>query len=262
MEPVGKLICGGLATIALGLVSHMAGTSEAVIDKLHSQSNAALAATGIRGVTVAFEQDPMRRVALLSGTVDPYVKSSALASVRALPGMMGARWVDPKPTVVAAATLPGKGDGEVEPKPATAPTPHAVSKAYARNVGSGTATTPQNPTASVCQGKVDAAIGGRKITFRPGSPWVNLEARALIADVAGALSKCPGAHVIIGGHADERGSAQVNQNMSQARAEAVRDFLIARGFPAARVVARGYGSAPAAGGGTTNRRISFTVNGG
>ena len=45
----------------------------------------------------------------------------------------------------------------------------------------------------------------------------------------------------IRGHTDNVGSEQANLALSQARADAVRDWLVSRGVPAERLDARGYG---------------------
>jgi outer membrane protein OmpA-like peptidoglycan-associated protein len=47
--------------------------------------------------------------------------------------------------------------------------------------------------------------------------------------------------IVIEGHTDSRGSNAANALLSQRRAEAVREFLVARGVPADRLVARGVG---------------------
>ena len=48
-------------------------------------------------------------------------------------------------------------------------------------------------------------------------------------------------NVEIGGHTDDVGSDEVNDRLSQARADAVRDFLVSRGCNASAITAKGYG---------------------
>jgi len=60
--------------------------------------------------------------------------------------------------------------------------------------------------------------------------------------VAEQLEDRPELSVIIQGHTDSLGSAQINQRLSQQRAEAVRRALIERGLDAGRVAAEGAGS--------------------
>jgi OmpA-OmpF porin, OOP family len=69
--------------------------------------------------------------------------------------------------------------------------------------------------------------------------------------------------VWIEGHTDERGSQEYNRELSQKRAEAVRDYIISRGVPGNRLVAQGYGreypvaSNDTVEGRAANRRVEF-----
>jgi len=73
--------------------------------------------------------------------------------------------------------------------------------------------------------------------------------------------------VRIEGHTDSRGSARMNQRLSQGRAEAVMNYLLGQGIMAARLEARGYGEnkpiAPNSSrrGREQNRRVEFTILG-
>lgn len=59
--------------------------------------------------------------------------------------------------------------------------------------------------------------------------------------VVPVLNENPGLHVSVDGHTDSSGSAVYNKQLSERRARAVRDFLIAQGVDAARLQARGLG---------------------
>lgn len=71
--------------------------------------------------------------------------------------------------------------------------------------------------------------------------------------------------VKIEGHTDNRGSASYNENLSQMRAEAVRDFLTANGIAAERISAQGMGkdypvaTNSTAAGRQQNRRVEVTI---
>ena len=69
----------------------------------------------------------------------------------------------------------------------------------------------------------------------------------------------------IEGHTDSQGSAAGNLSLSQARAEAVRDYLVGRGVAAVRLVPTGFGetrpiaSNDTAAGRAENRRVAFIL---
>ncbi len=72
----------------------------------------------------------------------------------------------------------------------------------------------------------------------------------------------------IAGHTDNIGSKNFNKNLSQKRANAVRDFLVSKGIDTRRIMAMGYGSEkPLASnddeeeGRELNRRVEFRVTG-
>jgi len=79
------------------------------------------------------------------------------------------------------------------------------------------------------------------IAFAPGKSTLRAEARANLDKVVAFVNKAPRKPVSIEGHTDSRGNANANQMLSQRRAEAVRDALIAAGVAAARITATGLG---------------------
>jgi OmpA-OmpF porin, OOP family len=88
----------------------------------------------------------------------------------------------------------------------------------------------------------------------------------LLNEVKDAINARPGIELLeVQGHADIVGPADFNQTLSQARANAVRDWLIQRGIPPKRLTARGYGSrVPQAPndsdkGRQENRRVQFLI---
>lgn len=257
MEQSGKLVIGAGLTVLLGLASHALGNGQRVIDRLTAEAEKALTAQKTRGVAVAFETSPLRRVALLSGHTDPQSRGLALAAVDAVPGVMDVRWVEPAGTASSPAQTPATAAeanlANNMGKPPSSATP-ATSKAAAPPVG----VSPSSP----CQAKVDSATTGRAITFRSGSPWVNFQARELIGDVARAMAQCPDARITVEGYADASGSKAINRTLSQARAEAVRTIMAEKGVDAARITARGMGAGESQGRNLADRSIRFMVEGG
>jgi OOP family OmpA-OmpF porin len=77
--------------------------------------------------------------------------------------------------------------------------------------------------------------------------------------------RCPTTNIEVAGHTDTNGEGVANQALSEKRAQAVVDYLVKAGLPAARFTAIGYGSTqPVAANDTDegkarNRRIDFVV---
>jgi outer membrane protein OmpA-like peptidoglycan-associated protein len=64
---------------------------------------------------------------------------------------------------------------------------------------------------------------------------------ALAADFQKYLQSKPDAHLILGGHADPRGSAAFNKALSERRVERAKSFLIEHGVPAANIDTKAFG---------------------
>jgi outer membrane protein OmpA-like peptidoglycan-associated protein len=125
---------------------------------------------------------------------------------------------------------------------------------------------PSTPEAQAAQTAISSAIGDRTISFNKNSSVLSTDGKAIVADVAAALASST-AKVEIGGHTDARGREALNQALSQERANAIRDALIAAGIDGGRVTAKGYGEAVPIGNNNTesgrakNRRIELRVVG-
>ncbi len=105
----------------------------------------------------------------------------------------------------------------------------------------------------------------RGINFDTGSATIRPGSHHVLDDAARVLKANPGVRIEIQGHTDSVGSADYNQNLSEARAQSVRSYLISVGIGADRLIARGYGeSMPMASNRTSagrqlNRRIEFLI---
>jgi outer membrane protein OmpA-like peptidoglycan-associated protein len=92
------------------------------------------------------------------------------------------------------------------------------------------------------------------------------EAQQRLNQVAEALLQSPDRPLVIEGHTDARGSDSRNFELSQQRAEAVRSYLIGRGYQAEKIQALGIGkSRPVADNATAegranNRRVEIVVS--
>lgn len=81
----------------------------------------------------------------------------------------------------------------------------------------------------------------RGVNFAEARAILLPESRAVLDVVAQSLVANPEVRVEIAGHTDSRSPAEYNLWLSEKRANAVRDYLIAEGVAPDRLVARGYG---------------------
>ncbi|TXK59846.1 OmpA family protein [Alkalisalibacterium limincola] len=77
--------------------------------------------------------------------------------------------------------------------------------------------------------------------FAPGQAQLRAEAVANLDRVVEFVQGRPGSRILVEGHTDATGSANLNQSLSQQRAESVRRALIDQGVDASRIQATGYG---------------------
>lgn len=121
------------------------------------------------------------------------------------------------------------------------------------------------PTPEECVARVNTALATRKITFEPGSTTIDGDALQTIDRVAEALRDCQTVRMEIGGHTDSQGRESMNERLSQQRADAVLNAIMARRVLTSNLTAKGYGeSQPIADNGTeegreANRRIEFRL---
>jgi outer membrane protein OmpA-like peptidoglycan-associated protein len=80
------------------------------------------------------------------------------------------------------------------------------------------------------------------VLFRTGSADIPMETAHEIETLAAVLAKSPALTVRLDGYADPRGSAEANLKLSQARADAVRDLLLAAGVPEQALEVNAYGN--------------------
>jgi len=105
------------------------------------------------------------------------------------------------------------------------------------------------------------------VLFKTGSYELLAGARERLAKVSGIVMAYPGLHLDIEGHTDSVGSDEYNLQLSQKRAQAVRDYLVQQGIPDGAIASRGLGkSTPVATNDTAegrqqNRRVELVLTG-
>jgi OmpA-OmpF porin, OOP family len=115
------------------------------------------------------------------------------------------------------------------------------------------------------QGLLDQTLANRTIEFETGSATLTPQGRQILDQMGAVLSKMPGKSVEIIGHTDNSGNRSSNIALSQARADAVKGYLVTQGIAPQSMQTMGVGpDQPIASNDTTdgrarNRRIEFRV---
>jgi outer membrane protein OmpA-like peptidoglycan-associated protein len=105
------------------------------------------------------------------------------------------------------------------------------------------------------------------VLFDTGKSTLRPLAREKLAKVAGIVSGHPGLRLDVEGHTDSVGGDDYNQQLSEQRAAAVRDYLMQQGMPANSLTAKGFGktqpvaSNETAEGRQQNRRVELVISG-
>ncbi len=104
-----------------------------------------------------------------------------------------------------------------------------------------------------------------RIAFLADRADLSAGSKTTLDQVFEFLTKNPSMIIELSGHTDNMGNAQYNQNLSQKRAESVRNYLISRGIDPKRLIAKGYGetkplhSNATAWGRSKNRRTELKI---
>jgi peptidoglycan-associated lipoprotein len=85
------------------------------------------------------------------------------------------------------------------------------------------------------------ATAGDRVFFAFNQSSLSGDARGTLDRQAGFLGKYPQDNVQIAGNCDERGTEEYNIALGQRRANAARDYLVARGVAPARISTISYG---------------------
>lgn len=125
----------------------------------------------------------------------------------------------------------------------------------------------QGPTPAECVTRINAILEDNDVSFPPGSVEIDAAGLDTVGAIAGVLFECPEAKMEIGGHTDSQGREEMNQLLSQARADAVFNALMERRVLVSNLTSKGYGEEQpiadndTAEGRETNRRIRFSLIG-
>ena len=140
----------------------------------------------------------------------------------------------------------------------------AVAVAIAASVPASSAPGIAHPSRAQVQSGMDELLRGEQIGFESNSAVLTSKGKAVIDKLIPALKRAPDAEIEIGGHTDAYGDPEYNLQLSRARAETVRQYVIDHGVTN-RLTAVGYGSTRPLSSERTrtaskkNRRIEFRV---
>lgn len=81
----------------------------------------------------------------------------------------------------------------------------------------------------------------RTILFDSGTAMIKEESNSVLSEIAEILKEYPSSGFTIEGHTDSTGSDDLNRDLSEARANAVKDFLVKNGIDTGRLLTVGYG---------------------
>ncbi|OYW55383.1 MAG: hypothetical protein B7Y80_13885 [Hyphomicrobium sp. 32-62-53] len=119
--------------------------------------------------------------------------------------------------------------------------------------------------ADKCEKLLGDAIAKGAINFKRADWTLEGSSKPTLDQLASIVNQCPAFKISIEGHTDSEGIPERNNPLSQRRARAVADYLIAAGVEASRVSTVGYGAErpiadnETAAGRAKNRRIAFKV---
>ena len=95
--------------------------------------------------------------------------------------------------------------------------------------------------AAALEAELNALVAAEPILFDKGSTTIGATSVATVQRVAGIAKRYAGVAIEVQGHTDSEGDPARNLTLSEQRAAAVLDALVARGVPTADLSAKGFG---------------------
>ena len=137
------------------------------------------------------------------------------------------RECEPARVPAPAAAAPAEPSPPVVATPPAPPPPVAVA--------------PEPPAPAPAARVLVEAVVLKGVKFESNSARLTKDSLPVLDAAAETLLRRPKLSTEVAGHTDDRGGQKLNQALSQKRADAVRDYLVAKGVPAGNLTARGYG---------------------
>jgi len=177
--------------------------------------------------------------------------------------LTGPACVVESPLLAAARFLDDAGKGgkvppaapppSIEPPPAVEPPPAA-----------GPPPTPPPPARTDCLAADELRGVPSIVHFALDKHYLSPETKTVLDALIEKVGPYTGIRVVLGGHTDIRASDEYNQALSERRVNAVKDYLLSRGFDPARIEIHAYGEKRTLTNGTArmdharNRRVAIT----
>lgn len=105
----------------------------------------------------------------------------------------------------------------------------------------------------------------KAVQFETGKSTLLTSSFAILNEIVEILQRYPDYHMRINGHTDSIGSSDTNQQLSERRAKACYDYMVAKGISPNRISYQGYGESKPIGdnrykaGRDQNRRVEFDI---
>ncbi len=229
-------------------------TARGIEKDIDSRVTTALGQTGVQVVAAGRDIE-------LAGAVadDPELEAAAGAAAR----VAGVRRVTSKGGVAPNVAEPGleSADGDLPTASATIASPSSTQDA-SPSLSPSPTPAPRPSSTAAARSEAFPVI---RLLYSPGTYSLNRTGMLGLNRIAIYLKAHPDAAVIIRGHSDSQGSANVKKRISLRRAEVVQAYIVSRGVARARTTVEGLSdSRPSASNATAagrsqNRRVTITL---